>query len=916
MKKENIGKTKENRREKNAAAAHSVNSRTAYWMKLVVIGILLIVTQLVAYLVVLQKYNITLKSEYEKSLSFNFEQYNGAISANYRGVTENFDLIFENPEQYPEYMRGYVNSNRNLTVEYEGQWKHYNINSGDYENLTTKELTFQTLRYLSGYNIPSDEPTAIVSKQNGEVFRLLFLNKSQFLKNSDRYGFEAFSVIDQNRKVVFGNYSENAAAYQKLILPTDLERGSLTLIGAVADVDGIVSLMPLSVGEGYWLVGFLTNDSLTGAISEVTSDVVLVMCLTLFLSIAFTVAAAIIYTKKQDFIYGFNIASKDFYVVYTDNLGNIKKSNREFKTRFPVKNLFESENLDSKFRQLQMHDNYIVKITDKDLQPVILNFLATKTSRGFKFAGVEGSDVTDYFINQNETPFIDKATSLYNLRKLEMDYNAYEGNGRRVVGVIKLSNLTLFGTLFGRKFFGQVRLVFANRMKKQFQDIAKVYIIASDTFAVYLDKDENIDALLRDMEQDVAQLNLAVKHGENVVKINVKAGFVMVDRQGDSRFEYVQECYQATLERAMKSETDDFYVYHESQKDFYREFFQKDIDLDDLLERKALSLFYQPQLDLNTNKICGFEALLRLKQSEALNLDVYELIRFAEQSGQMVKLGNFIFNEGMKFASELKMPDIEISLNVSPVQLMQAGFTDDFIRLFKSYGLPEHSISLEVTESFMMSDVETSILKFKLLQNAGIDIRLDDFGMGYSSLQYLKLLPVSYIKIDREFIKDIETNEYSQTIVKMILTMCRDLKLKCVAEGVENEMQCRILKEYGCDMIQGYYISKAVSEEEVRGLLYRYNRAVESTPFTDAVTDGKAETSAKQSSTAKTDEKEGGAADGESTVKKREDQSALKTIFAEAEDASHQTEHVLFGSKTESAENSDGEASERKEDEQ
>lgn len=165
---------------------------------------------------------------------------------------------------------------------------------------------------------------------------------------------------------------------------------------------------------------------------------------------------------------------------------------------------------------------------------------------------------------------------------------------------------------------------------------------------------------------------------------------------------------------------------------------------------------------------------------------------------------------------------VTVSLNVSPIQLMQAGFVENFLKIYHKYDLKAGTISVEITESFLMHTFDETLKKLQILCEQGISIHLDDFGTQYSSLLYLKKLPIAAIKIDREFISDIAANEYSRAITRMVLNITKELKLLSISEGIETKEQLQILQEMGCDVIQGYLIGRSVKEDAALEMLRNF----------------------------------------------------------------------------------------------
>lgn len=241
-----------------------------------------------------------------------------------------------------------------------------------------------------------------------------------------------------------------------------------------------------------------------------------------------------------------------------------------------------------------------------------------------------------------------------------------------------------------------------------------------------------------------------------------------------------------------------------------------------MLKNGDFDLEYQPQYSVKQNKIVAFEALFRAKKRVQLKASTFDIISYAERSGYMVMLGDFIFNMGMRFAKSIEGTGVGVSLNVSPIQLMQAGFVDNFLKLVRKYDLQPDAISLEITESFLMTTFDETLKKLQILRANGIGLHLDDFGTAYSTFLYLKRLPITAIKIDRSFIQDISVNKYSELITDMMLNISNKLELSSICEGVETLDQLEVLEKLGCDVIQGYLISKSVDGERARDMIGKF----------------------------------------------------------------------------------------------
>ncbi|MGD7045830.1 EAL domain-containing protein [Jeotgalibacillus proteolyticus] len=235
------------------------------------------------------------------------------------------------------------------------------------------------------------------------------------------------------------------------------------------------------------------------------------------------------------------------------------------------------------------------------------------------------------------------------------------------------------------------------------------------------------------------------------------------------------------------------------------------------IELDELSVVYQPKMELSSKEIIGAEALLRWKHKKYGSISPSTFIPLAEETGLIVKLGDWILTEAclqLKKWHLAGMNHISVSVNVSTIQFLQKDFVEKVENVLIQADLEPRYLELEITESTMM-DIKLVVAKLEKLRSMGIKISVDDFGSGYSSLSHLKNLPIDILKIDKTFIDDIENNRSNAAIVSTILNLARNLSLTVIAEGVENKKQYEILKEKGCDQIQGYFLSKPLPAGEI-----------------------------------------------------------------------------------------------------
>ena len=248
---------------------------------------------------------------------------------------------------------------------------------------------------------------------------------------------------------------------------------------------------------------------------------------------------------------------------------------------------------------------------------------------------------------------------------------------------------------------------------------------------------------------------------------------------------------------------------------------QVEADLRRALARNEFVLFYQPQVDIVTGVIRGFEALLRWWHPERGLLSPGEFIPIAEETGVIVPIGEWVLRAAAAQLAEWKkahLPRVRMSVNISARQLENPDFVDSVMRSMQIHAIDHDHMELEITESLLMRDLEANALKLGRLASTGVKIAVDDFGTGYSSFKYLSKFPIHTLKIDQSFIKEMVPNEPSP-IVNAIVGMGKGLKLNVVAEGVETEDQLDILRNLDCSEMQGFLFSAPISSHDATRML-------------------------------------------------------------------------------------------------
>ena len=299
-------------------------------------------------------------------------------------------------------------------------------------------------------------------------------------------------------------------------------------------------------------------------------------------------------------------------------------------------------------------------------------------------------------------------------------------------------------------------------------------------------------------------ISLFPQHGEDVQSILKAADSAMyfAKEQGRNTFRFYIPMLKVDVEARLYLET----------------------DLRQALEQKQFVLFYQPEFDLNTGKVECLEALLRWQHPHRGVVGPGDFIPLAEDTGLIVPIGEWVLQEACSKVMAWRqqgLPPVKVAVNISARQFRQSGFIEMVFRVLKQSGMPVELLELEITESMVIQSAEHARNMLEMLRQSGISLAVDDFGLGYSSLSYLKQYPFSKLKMDREFVKNVVNDPNDEAIAAAIVAMGTTLGLDVVAEGIEGQEQLAVLRNMGCPFGQGFYLTLPQNAEEIGRFLVR-----------------------------------------------------------------------------------------------
>ena len=376
--------------------------------------------------------------------------------------------------------------------------------------------------------------------------------------------------------------------------------------------------------------------------------------------------------------------------------------------------------------------------------------------------------------------------------------------------------------VFGRTNFNILLNEFVTILKEQYEGM-RLYQINDDKFIIACPNNELSEVEERIYKSlDVLRRPIQIKNNHIYVKVKVVVYNLNVEND-EIEIDEIKKKLDLAYRNIADFSSKDYIVYEPAMDGVIEAAETMEKDLVNGLQNDEFRMFLQPQYDIVQNRIDGFEALIRWTNPKYFDKSPQAFIELAEQRGYILDIGRYVIKESFRLAKQLERYNVHISMNVSPIQLLQVGFVQQIIDEFKLLKLKPGSIAIEITETFLMGNFQLMTEKLKRLKEAGFSIHLDDFCTGYSSMLYLKDLPVDTLKIDKEFTKYITNNKVHASIVKTICDLGNSLDMDIICEGVETQEQSDMVKKFGARLIQGYLIAKAVPYEEALNLLEKYN---------------------------------------------------------------------------------------------
>ncbi len=387
---------------------------------------------------------------------------------------------------------------------------------------------------------------------------------------------------------------------------------------------------------------------------------------------------------------------------------------------------------------------------------------------------------------------------------------------QHAVYFLDLDRFKLINDTLGHAVGDTILVEVATRLQTLLKNKDIIARYGGDEFIITLTNVKNVREAAKFAEQIIQTIEQPMDINGQKIFISTSIGISMYPVDGEST-EQIIRCADKAMTYSKKNGRNGYSFYFDELQTDSQRVLLLDSELRRAIDERAFELYFQPKIEMENEQIQGLEALVRWNNERLGFVSPAEFIPYAEETGLIIPLSEIIIEKACEAVIKLQQFGIKIpiSINISSIHFKQRNFLESVQAILERYNTPANNFEIEVTERTVMNSATETVSKLVRLKQLGFKLSIDDFGTGYSSLSYLVRFPLDCLKIDRSFIQHITSLDEKQAVVDAIIQMSHRLKMKVVAEGVEQAQQVDILRKMNCDIIQGYYYCKPLPLHEL-----------------------------------------------------------------------------------------------------
>ena len=485
--------------------------------------------------------------------------------------------------------------------------------------------------------------------------------------------------------------------------------------------------------------------------------------------------------------------------------------------------------------KLKCKNNDQVRNFDNRLLPIEINsvgvYKAQETGDDRKFIGTYGiaRDITDRIEAEEIIRFQayhDMLTRLPN-RTLLKDRlhqaiaHAKRNKNKLSVMFLDLDRFKVINDTLGHMVGDKLLQAVAMRLRHCLREGDTLARIGGDEFTLLLPEVHSKNDAEIIASKIIKSLKMPFKIDNHELFVSTSIGISQYPEDGQTMESLIKHADIAMYSVKGKGKNG-YEFYHIDMLDVYSKHLSLENDLRRAMDDHQFKIYYQPQINIETNEVVAMEALIRWQHPERGLISPSEFIELAEETHLIKDIGDWVLENAcaeLKRWRDMGLANVRIAINVSSIQLEQDDFVEKVLNILQKNDIPGDHLEIEITENTLMHDTDDGILKLTELSNNDIKIAIDDFGTGYSSLNYLKRLPIDTLKIDQSFVRDMSNSEEDSSIIKAIIAMAKGLNLNIISEGVETEAQLEQLKAWRCKNMQGFLFGRPMPDTQAIDML-------------------------------------------------------------------------------------------------